>query len=130
MKSASLLLLPCIVFLSACNTSPTTVRVNLDQELQQYIGQSASEIKQKLNLTELGYKVRSAPVQTDSHLSYTVLRTMQIPVAQPAMRISSSGGTQAIHAASSYDSIDLKCNIIFNLKDGIAQSLEYSGRAC
>jgi hypothetical protein len=80
------------ISLTACATTNSTKSRQLDQQLQQYIGQSAESIRKDLDLTALGFKTSKAPVQTEKRLSYTVLRTIELPLGTPAIQQSVSIG--------------------------------------
>ena len=49
--------------LTACTTT-YQAQPNLDTYLEQFIGQSAEQIKAKINLPALGYELKGSPVQT------------------------------------------------------------------
>lgn len=120
------------ISLSACATISSIKSRQLDQQLQQYIGKSAESIRKDLDLTALGFKTSKAPVQTEKRLSYTVLRTIGLPLGTPAIQQSVSIGAPVRFATGpgpSYQ-VEMPCQIHFQLEQGIAQSVQYSGRAC
>lgn len=49
------------ISLTACATTNSTKSRQLDQQLQQYIGQSAESIRKDLDLTALGFKTSKTP---------------------------------------------------------------------
>ncbi|RKG34447.1 hypothetical protein D7V21_06760 [Acinetobacter guerrae] len=115
------------LFIQACATH-TQPKVNLQDYLQQFIGQSA----QQINLKALGYQVLDQPNMTKSQLTYTILRPMNIPT--PMVSNVEVGGTAVPlqlgnHSANSYD-VNFNCKIIFNLNNQIAESIQYQGKAC
>ncbi|MFV5523582.1 hypothetical protein VXQ23_02625 [Acinetobacter variabilis] len=119
------------ISLTACATTNSTKSRQLDQQLQQYIGQSAESILKDLDLTALGFKTSKAPVQTEKRLSYTILRTI-VPLGTPAIQQSVSIGAPVRLATApgpGYQ-VEMPCQIHFQLEQGIAQSVQYSGRAC
>ncbi|MEX5424868.1 hypothetical protein WCE12_00950 [Acinetobacter radioresistens] len=63
--------------LTACTTT-YQAQPNLDTYLEQFIGQSAEQIKAKINLPALGYELKGSPVQTANQLSYTILRPLAV----------------------------------------------------
>ncbi|WPC35194.1 hypothetical protein O4M77_01790 [Acinetobacter sp. YWS30-1] len=120
------------ISLTACATINSTKSRQLDQQLQQYIGQSAKSIRKDLDLTALGFKTSKVPLQTEKRLSYTVLRTIELPLGTPAIQQSVSIGAPVRLATApgpGYQ-VEMSCQIHFQLEQGIAQSVQYSGRAC
>ena len=110
-----------LVGCKSLNTRPS----NLDQYLQQFIGKTSAEIQSTLNFRALGYKVSDKIQTTSNTLSYTILRQINIPMAGSNAIV---GSTIAI-ATPSYN-INFNCKVIFLLKNGVAESVEYLGRAC
>jgi hypothetical protein len=130
MKLVSLFLGSICLYLSACATSPSS-SVQLQQYLQGYIGQSSQRIMQNFDLSTLGY----APAQLVKHnqevLIYSIPRTVNIPI--PIPQAPNSVGEAPIYipsnSAQQY-STDLSCRILFQLKNDIATSVQYSQRTC
>jgi len=120
------------ISLTACATTNSIKSRQLVQQLQQYIGQSAESIHKDLDLTALGFKTSKPPVQTEKRLSYTVLRTVELPLGTPAIQQSVSIGTLVRLATAPGPGYQVKmpCQIHSQLEQGIAQSVQYSGRAC
>ena len=120
------------ISLSACATTSSIKSRQLDQQLQQYIGKSAESIRKDLDLTALGFKTSKAPVQTEKRLSYTVLPTIELPLGIPAIQQSVSIGAlvRFVTAPGPGYQVEMPCQIHFQLEQGIAQSVQYSGRAC
>ena len=120
------------ISLTACATTNSIKSRQLVQQLQQYIGQSAESINKDLDLTALGFKTSKPPVQTEKRLSYTVLRTVELPLGTPAIQQSVSIGTPVRLATAPGPGYQVKmpCQIHSQLEQGIAQSVQYSGRAC
>ena len=119
------------LFIQACATH-TQPKVNLQDYLKQFIGQSAQQIQQNLDLKSLGYQVLDQPSITEKQLTYTILRPMNIPT--PMVSNVEVGGNAiplqlGNHSANSYD-VNFNCKIIFNLNNQIAESIQYQGKAC
>ncbi|WP_109439623.1 hypothetical protein [Acinetobacter haemolyticus] len=125
-----------VLILQAC-TTPKWQSIQLQDYLQPYIGQSAQNIQQNLNLNDLGFQTLKHPQITTNTLTYTVLRPINIPIPI-AESISGSGanmgGSVRLNSAStrqqSYD-VNFYCHIIFELdQQQIAGSIRYEGKAC
>lgn len=119
--------------LAGCQTSATR-QVNLDEYLQQFIGSSSSEIQQNLDLKALGYQTAKDVQSSPTALSYTILMPLNIPMAGGNATVGTNAmGAPVIRydttAAPTYD-INFSCKVTFKLKDGIAQSIQYLGKAC
>ncbi|WP_254433831.1 hypothetical protein [Acinetobacter sp. Marseille-Q1618] len=96
---------------------------DLNAYLHDFLGQSSQSIQDNLNFKKLGYQ-SSAPQVSEDQLIYTVYRPLNIPIPQANL------GQGTVRAgASSYD-INFQCKIIFELTQGIAKAVNYSGRAC
>lgn len=115
MKIKYLTLFSCLM-LAACETGGSH---HLNQSLQQYVGQTAAQVRSQLDLNKMGFKTTQEPTQTAELLSYTIVRDMNIPIGTP-MPTPSNGGYN----------IKMECQVGFNLKDEIVQSIHYTGRAC
>lgn len=107
---------------------------DLNSYLQQFVGQSRLDIQNHLDFKSLGYKVSEKVQFSDNELSYTILRPLNIPLAGSNATIGSNAmGIPVIRydttSTQSYD-IHFNCKITFKLKDDIAQSIQYSGKAC
>lgn len=112
------------------DTRPT----DLNAYLQQFIGQNTTDIQKNLNFSALGYKVSQTVKATDDELSYTILRPLSIPISGGNATVGSNAmGAPVIRydttAMPSYD-VNFNCKITFKFKDGIAQSVQYFGKAC
>ena len=119
--------------LTGCQTNAPR-QMNLDEYLQQFIGSSRSEIQQNLDFKALGYQTSKNIQSTPTELSYTILRPLNIPMAGANATIGSNAmGAPVIRyhmtATPTYD-INFSCKVTFKLKDGIAQSIQYLGKAC
>ena len=108
-----------LVGCKSLNTRPA----NLDQYLQQFIGKTSAEIQNTLNFRALGYKVSDKIQITSNTLSYTILRQINIPMAGSNAIVGSTIATPSYN-------INFNCKVIFLLKNGVAESVEYLGRAC
>jgi hypothetical protein len=117
------------LILQGC-TTPGWQSVKLQDYLQPYIGQSADNIQQNLNLRSLGYQTLKQPQKTNQNLVFTVLRPMNIPIP---MNMGISDGSRLSTSTTysqSYD-INFYCHIIFELdQQQIARSIRYEGKAC
>ncbi|ESK55522.1 hypothetical protein [Acinetobacter tjernbergiae] len=117
------------LILQGCAT-PGWQSVKLQDYLQPYIGQSADNIQQNLNLRSLGYQTLKQPQKTNQNLVFTVLRPMNIPIP---MNMGISDGSRLSTSTTysqSYD-INFYCHIIFELdQQQIARSIRYEGKAC
>ncbi|WP_336042386.1 hypothetical protein [Acinetobacter dispersus] len=122
--------------LQGCATSRWQ-SVPLQDYLQPYIGQSADQIQQNLNLRTLGFQTLKQPQRSNQNLVFTVLRPINIPVpiAQSYGDASSpmSGSVRLGSVSTSQQSYDVNfyCHIIFELdQQQIARSIRYEGKAC
>lgn len=122
--------------LQGCATSGWQ-SVPLQDYLQPYIGQSADQIQQNLNLRTLGFQTLKQPQRSNQNLVFTVLRPINIPVpiAQSYGDASSpmSGSVRLSSVSTSQQSYDVNfyCHIIFELdQQQIARSIRYEGKAC
>ncbi|USA46161.1 hypothetical protein NDN11_15900 [Acinetobacter sp. C26M] len=125
-----------ILGLQGCATSGWQ-SFRLQDYLQPYIGQSADQIQQNLNLRTLGFQTLKQPQRSDENLVFTVLRPINIPVpiAQSYGDASSpmSGSVRLGSISTSQQSYDVNfyCHIIFELdQQQIARSIRYEGKAC
>jgi hypothetical protein len=114
--------------LCACAHLNSPQHVDLDQNLNQYIGQTSTNIQQNLNLQDLGYQTDNKIVKTDQELNYTILRPIRIPIIGGS-NFSNTPATSDSGTNDIYD-VSLQCKITFHLKNDIAQSISYSGKAC
>ena len=127
----------CFLLLQACSSAPaqnhtviSSTKIALPDYLEQYIGQDVSSIRRELDLRQLGYETLGAPIQTPNQLSYTIVRRIQIPTPMPTMRSDSSVGAIPIPTHTPFYDVQLECQVHFLLKDNIAQSIQYRGKAC
>ena len=122
-----------VLFFIGCQTTAPQPQ-DLDRYLHSFIGQSSQQIQQQLNLKALGYQTTNHAIATEKQLIYTILRPITIPVAGSNATIGVNGmGSPMIQydttAAEHYD-VNFSCKVIFQLKNGIAESLDYQGKAC
>ncbi len=113
-----------------CAACATTSQNKINQSLQHYVGQSPDQVRQQLNLTQFGYKVSEAPIQTPDKLSYTILRKMPIPMGTPNLGTSITMGAPIPTPSNGSLNIDMKCQIDFILRDNRVESIQYIGKAC
>ena len=78
----------------------------------------------------MGFKATQEPTQTAESLSYTIFRDMNIPMGMPNISHSVSMGAPMPPPSNGGYNIEMKCQISFDLKEGIVQSIRYAGRAC
>ena len=128
-----LLVMSISLLLAGCQTSATR-QVNLEEYLQQFIGSSSSDIQKNLDFKALGYQTTKDVQSSDSALSYTILRPLSIPMAGSNATVGTNAmGAPVIRydttAIPTYD-INFNCKVTFILKEGIAQSIQYLGKAC
>ena len=124
------------LILQGC-TTPGWQSIKLQDYLQPYIGQSADNIQQNLNLRSLGFQTLKQAQKTNDNLVFTVLRPINIPIpiAQSFGDASSpmSGSVRLGSVSTSQQSYDVNfyCHIIFELdQQQIARSIRYEGKAC
>lgn len=129
MRNYKFYILSIMLILQGCAT-PGWRSVQLQDYLQPYIGQSADNIQQNLNLKSLGFQTLKQPTKTDQQLVFTVLRPINIPIP---MNMGTSDGSRLSTGATysqSYD-VNFYCHIIFDLdQQQIARSIRYEGKAC
>ena len=115
------------IFCMACATSG---QKQLNQSLQSYIGQSADQVRKELDLSQFGYKTTSAPTQNSEKLSYTILRTMELPIGTPNIGTSVAMGAPIPTASKGGITVDMECKIEFKLHNEVVESINYVGKAC
>ncbi|MHA3983186.1 hypothetical protein [Acinetobacter venetianus] len=129
MRNYKFYILSIMLILQGCAT-PGWHSVQLQDYLQPYIGQSADNIQQNLNLKSLGFQTLKQPTKTDQQLVFTVLRPINIPIP---MNMGTSDGSRLSTGTTysqSYD-VNFYCHIIFDLdQQQIARSIRYEGKAC
>lgn len=122
-----------VLLITGCQSLDTRPK-DLNAYLQQFIGQNSADIQKALNFKALGYKVSQTVKSTDEELSYTILRPLSIPVSGGNATVGANAmGTPVIRydtmAMLNYD-VNFNCTVTFILKNEIAQSIAYSGKAC
>ncbi|MBP7880243.1 MAG: hypothetical protein KAZ75_02020 [Acinetobacter sp.] len=124
------------LLLQGCAT-PGWQSVQLQDYLQPYIGQSADDIQNKINLNDLGFQTLKQPKKTDRSLIFTVLRPINIPVPMPqsfgesGSGMGSSARIGAVQTGQQSYDVNFYCHIIFELdQQQIARSIRYEGKAC
>ena len=128
-----LIILIGIGLITGCQSLDTRP-ADLNAYLQQFIGQNTTDIQKSLDFSALGYKVSQTVKTTDDELSYTILRPLSIPISGGNATVGSNAmGAPVIRydttAMPSYD-VNFNCTVTFKLKQHIAESIQYSGRAC
>ena len=123
----------CLIMMNVngCTSHPRQ-SVNLQEYLKGFLGKPAATIQQDLNLRSLGFQVLKTPQKTQDQLIYTILRPINIPIPMVS-NVDMRGNSVAIQsgnlAGNSYD-VNFNCKVIFQLKNNIAQSIQYEGKAC
>lgn len=120
-----------LIYLNGCATTPRQ-SVNLQEYLKSFLGKSSTTIQQELNLRGLGFQIAHVPEKTSNQLIYTILRPLSIPI--PMVNNLEMGGNpvpiqSGALGSNSYD-INFSCKVIFQLKNDIAESIQYEGKAC
>ena len=115
------------IFCMACATSG---QKQLNQSLQSYIGQSADQVRKELDLSQFGYKTTSTPTQNNEKLSYTILRTMELPIGTPNIGTSVAMGAPIPTSSKGGIAVDMECKIEFKLHNEVVESINYVGKAC
>jgi len=123
----------CLILMNVngCTSHPRQ-SVNLQEYLKGFLGKPAATIQQDLNLRSLGFQVLKTPQKTQDQLIYTILRPINIPIPMVS-NVDMRGNSVAIQSGNlggnSYD-VNFNCKVIFQLKNNIAQSIQYEGKAC
>ncbi|KHN68459.1 hypothetical protein DH17_07485 [Acinetobacter oleivorans] len=116
---------------NGCTSHPRQ-SVNLQEYLKGFLGKPAATIQQDLNLRSLGFQVLKTPQKTQDQLIYTILRPINIPIPMVS-NVDMRGNSVAIQSGNlggnSYD-VNFNCKVIFQLKNDIAESIQYEGKAC
>ncbi|MNY86865.1 hypothetical protein Q4S33_06345 [Acinetobacter calcoaceticus] len=120
-----------IMNMNGC-TSHLRQSIDLQEYLKSFLGKSSATIRQDINLRSLGFQVSSAPQKTPNQLIYTILRPLNIPIPM-VTNVDMKGNSVAIQSGNlggnSYD-VNFNCKVIFQLKNDIAESIQYEGKAC
>ncbi|MEB3794779.1 MULTISPECIES: hypothetical protein [Acinetobacter] len=120
-----------LIYLNGCATAPRQ-SVNLQEYLKSFLGKSSTTIQQELNLRSLGFQIAHVPEKTSNQLIYTILRPLSIPIPMVS-NLEMGGNPVPIQSgalgSNSYD-INFSCKVIFQLKNDIAESIQYQGKAC
>jgi len=123
----------CLIMMnvSGCTSHPRQ-SIDLQEYLKSFLGKSSAIIQQDLNLRSLGFQVLKTPQKTQDQLIYTILRPINIPIPMVS-NVDMRGNSVAIQSGNlggnSYD-VNFNCKVIFQLKNNIAQSIQYEGKAC
>ncbi|EHU3239689.1 hypothetical protein ACX0AN_003089 [Acinetobacter baumannii] len=119
------------IYLNGCATQPRQ-SVDLQEYLKGFLGKSSTTIQQELNLRGLGFQIAHVPQKTSNQLIYTILRPLSIPIPMVS-NVDMRGGSIPVQSGNlsgnSYD-INFNCKVIFKLKNDIAESIQYEGKAC
>ncbi len=119
------------IYLNGCATQPRQ-SVDLQEYLKGFLGKSSTTIQQELNLRSLGFQIAHVPQKTSNQLIYTILRPLSIPIPMVS-NVEMGGNPVPIQSgtlgSNSYD-VNFNCKVIFQLKNDIAESIQYEGKAC
>lgn len=120
-----------LIYLNSCATDPHQ-SVGLQEYLKGFLGKSSTTIQQELNLRGLGFQIAHVPEKKSNQLIYTILRPLSIPIPMVS-NLEMGGNPVPIQSgalgSNSYD-INFSCKVIFQLKNDIAESIQYQGKAC
>ena len=120
-----------LIHFNGCATAPRQ-SVDLQEYLKSFLGKSSTTIQQELNLRSLGFQIAHVPEKTSNQLIYTILRPLSIPIPMVS-NLEMGGNPVPIQSgalgSNSYD-INFSCKVIFQLKNDIAESIQYQGKAC
>ncbi|OCZ61733.1 hypothetical protein A7P21_05830 [Acinetobacter seifertii] len=120
-----------LIYLNGCATAPRQ-SVNLQEYLKSFLGKSSTTIQQELNLRSLGFQIAHVPEKTSNQLIYTILRPLSIPIPMVS-NVEMGGNPVPIQSgtlgSNSYD-VNFSCKVLFQLKNDIAESIQYQGKAC
>ncbi|MDO7538187.1 hypothetical protein [Acinetobacter nosocomialis] len=119
------------IYLNGCATQPRQ-SVDLQEYLKGFLDKSSTTIQQELNLRGLGFQIAHVPQKTSNQLIYTILRPLSIPIPMVS-NVEMGGNPVPIQSgtlgSNSYD-VNFNCKVIFQLKNDIAESIQYEGKAC
>ncbi|HHX4865604.1 MULTISPECIES: hypothetical protein [Acinetobacter] len=119
------------IYLNGCATQPRQ-SVDLQEYLKGFLGKSSTTIQPELNLRGLGFQIAHVPQKTSNQLIYTILRPLSIPIPMVS-NVEMGGNPVPIQSgtlgSNSYD-VNFNCKVIFQLKNDIAESIQYEGKAC
>ena len=119
------------IYLNGCATQQRQ-SVDLQEYLKGFLGKSSTTIQQELNLRSLGFQIAHVPQKTSNQLIYTILRPLSIPIPMVS-NVEMGGNPVPIQSgtlgSNSYD-VNFNCKVIFQLKNDIAESIQYEGKAC
>lgn len=123
----------CLIMMNVIGcTSHPRQSIDLQEYLKSFLGRSSATIQQDLNLRSLGFQVLKIPQKTQDQLIYTILRPINIPIPM-VTNVDMRGNSVAIQSGNlrgnSYD-VNFNCKVIFQLKNNIAESIQYEGKAC
>ncbi|MBJ9721817.1 hypothetical protein I5515_08385 [Acinetobacter calcoaceticus] len=120
-----------IMNVNGCTSHPRQ-SIDLQEYLKSFLGKSSATIQQDINLRSLGFQVSHASQKTPDQLIYTILRPLNIPIPMVS-NVDMRGNSVAIQSGNlsgnSYD-VNFNCKVIFQLKNDIAESIQYEGKAC
>ncbi|EXI13151.1 hypothetical protein APD05_04710 [Acinetobacter nosocomialis] len=120
-----------LIYLNGCATAPSQ-SVGLQEYLKSFLGKSSTTIQQELNLRSLGFQIAHVPEKTSNQLIYTILRPLSIPIPMVS-NVEMGGNPVPIQSgtlgSNSYE-VNFSCKVIFQLKNDIAESIQYEGKAC
>ncbi|WP_257233388.1 hypothetical protein [Acinetobacter sp. YH01005] len=71
-----------------------------------------------------------ALVQSNEKLSYTIVRSMPIPIGTPNIGTSIAMGAPIPTPSKGGITVDMECKIEFKLRNQIVESIDYVSKAC
>lgn len=128
-----LALIPCIgLTFSACQTTHQQNKQSLALYLNQYVGQEAYQLKQKINLDAFNIQLNPNPIITSDRAMFSFDRILSMPIPAGNVMKDSRGVMIPVQISSVGNNYKMKqaCNIIFVLKNHLVQSVSMKGKAC
>ena len=118
--------------MTACNTQTRVRNQPIVQQLNKYLGQTPNTITQHLNLHSLGIHFIAKPILNENQLIYTFERSIATPIPTGISARDEKSRMIQTQIATTSDSMHyaLRCNIIFQIENGVATSYQLKGRAC
>ena len=121
-----------VLTLSACQTTHQPNQQSLALYLNQYVGQEADQLKQKINLDAFNIQLNPNPIMTPERAIYSFDRILSMPIPAGNVVKDSRGVLIPVQISSVGNNYEMKqtCNIIFVLKNHLVQSVSMQGQAC
>lgn len=121
-----------VLTLSACQTTHQQNQQSLALYLNQYVGQEAYQLKQKINLDAFNIQLNPNPIMTPDRAMFSFNRILSMPIPAGNVMKDSRGVMIPVQISSVGNNYKMKqaCNIIFVLKNHLVQSVSMKGKAC